>query len=109
MNKAFSSVGIYTDSFKDDQSLLENIYSDLVQTHNIIIFSDDINTVGLYNMAIFPSFHMTYFRGSVIFLSLESFLYHKENIIAHPLLYSNGSMKDLDRSIISKDNIYEIR
>ncbi|MGA1049636.1 MAG: hypothetical protein ACO3UU_16655 [Minisyncoccia bacterium] len=88
--------------------MLQNLFTKLADTANILLFSDDPDTRDLYNFAIFPSFHMPYFNGSIIFLDLDNFLYHQQNINAHPLLYYTGSMKDLDRSIISKENIYEI-
>lgn len=101
-----NSYGIYVEDLERDSLSIKTLADGFKTQGDVVLFWDsDQNTLS-HQYAIFPSFYVKFFRGTIVFLSVENYMVYKDQIIGKPMLYiEKNNFKNLDRSIIQTDNI----
>lgn len=99
---------IFTDNISANIDLIDKIKDFLQQQHPIMdftIFTDETQ-YGFVNHPTLNTFYMIAYTGSIIFLTLDDYLTHKDTISQNTILYlTKDDINSIDKNIIKNCSI----
>lgn len=97
-----SKFGIYTENLQEDKNIAKQLHDQCSKMGDTVVFTDSMNT-DLHDCALFPSFYIRFFKGTVIFLRLEDYLEHKNTMIGQPKLISSSS---INKTLVEQNHLW---
>jgi len=99
-------VAILTNSIVNIDYLIKTI-SQKYDIDDIIIFSDSNQILDIGDYAIFSSFYLKFFDGSVVFTNTDDYLAYKDTIVSNEIFLLSDAddliAANIDRSILVKN------
>ncbi len=108
MNNSFS---IFVEDLNTHKETIINLGKECKKLGDTVLFTDSIDSASFTDYAIFSSFYMRFFKGIVIFLTVEDHTQYKNTIIGKPMLYLTPDMlksNNIDMSLVDKNNIFSV-
>lgn len=93
------SVAIITEDIVSNIDLIEKIKNFIVDRNDFIIFTDNIIFTNNEH-GILSTFYLISYDGLLVFLDINDFLKHKDNILAKPVLYLENYNNLIDKNIL---------
>lgn len=106
-----NSLGIFSENLDLHKTHIDSISIACRKLNDFVLFTDNINNQYFDNYAIFPSFYMRFFKGMVIFLTIEDYMQYKDSMIGKPMFFLTEQMlqnNNIDISLINKDSIFSV-
>lgn len=80
-------LAIYTKNFNQHSTIIEKIKSFFQNEYTDIFICTSLMTDSISTYACLPEFYLKFFNGYVVFLNVEDFLEHSNNIIGSSVLF----------------------
>lgn len=98
-----NSIGLFTDNIIDNQDIISNIKNFLLSENpfsDFVIFTNDLSETYSYETAIVIDYYMSFYKGLIIFLTIEDYLIYKDRIIGKPCLFFTEFPRNIDKKDI---------
>jgi hypothetical protein len=96
-----NSIGIFTDNILDNSQIIKEIKNFLLSDNpfsDFVVFTPDLIKSYDTETSILIDYYMLFYKGLIIFLSVDDFLIYKDKIIGKPCVFLQNIPNNIDKS-----------